>query len=122
MEAVPLGRSQVRRWPGCKGQRSAFRQHGLQKQLGRRTQIGRGRIQTGRASASRNGALIRLDMIASVLKRHRRLSLRELIAALDREFGWQSTESHVTALLYTNQKSSCTPNPIEPLIAPSPGR
>jgi hypothetical protein len=27
-----------------------------------------------------------------------------LIGALDREFGWKSTESNVTALLYTNQK------------------
>jgi hypothetical protein len=45
-----------------------------------------------------------MDMIADVLKRHRRLSLRELMAALDKEFGWKSTESHVTALLYTNQK------------------
>jgi hypothetical protein len=42
-------------------------------------------------------------MIATVLKRHRGLSLRELIATLDREFGWNSTESHVTGLLYTNQ-------------------
>jgi hypothetical protein len=75
-----------------------------QKQLGRRTQIGQGKMQTGRVSASRNGALTRLDMIASVLKHHRGLSLRELIAALDREFGWKSTESHVTGLLYTNQK------------------
>ena len=44
------------------------------------------------------------DTILFVLKRHRGLSLRELIAALDREFDWKSTESHVTALLYTNQK------------------
>jgi hypothetical protein len=43
-------------------------------------------------------------MIAAVLKRHRRLSLRELIAALDKEFGWSSTERHVTGLLYKNQK------------------
>ncbi len=27
-----------------------------------------------------------------------------LIAALDKQFGWKSTESNVTALLYTNQK------------------
>jgi hypothetical protein len=54
--------------------------------------------------AGPNGGLKRMDMIADVLKRHRRLSLRELMAALDKEFGWKSTESHVTALLYTNQK------------------
>jgi hypothetical protein len=74
-----------------------------QQQLGRRTQVGRGKMQPGRAPASRNGGLTRVDMIAAVLKRHRGLSLRELIAALDREFGWKSTESNVTALLYTNQ-------------------
>jgi hypothetical protein len=77
---------------------------GTQKQRGRRTQVGRGKMQTGRAPASRNGGLTRVDMIAAILKRHRGLSLRELIAALDQEFGWKSTESHVTALLYTNQK------------------
>jgi chromosome segregation ATPase len=50
-----------------------------QKQLGRRVQVGRGKMQTGRAPASRNGGLTRVDMIAAVLKRHRGLSLRELI-------------------------------------------
>jgi hypothetical protein len=77
---------------------------GAQKQLGRRTQARRGEMQTGRTSASQNSGLTRLDMIVAVLKRHRGLSLRELIAALDKEFGWRSTESHVTGLLYTNQK------------------
>jgi hypothetical protein len=38
-----------------------------------------------------------------VLKRHRGLSVRELIAALDKEFDWKSAESGVTAHLYTNQ-------------------
>jgi hypothetical protein len=77
---------------------------GAQKQRGRRTQVGRGKMQTGRGPVSQNGGLTRVDMIAAVLKRHRGLSLRELIAALNKEFGWNSTESHVTALLYTNQK------------------
>ena len=75
-----------------------------QKQLGRHTQVGRGKMQTARAPVSQNGGLTRLDMIATVLKRHRGLSLRELITALDKEFGWNSTESHVTGLLYMNQK------------------
>jgi len=80
-----------------------------QTQVGRGTQIGRGKMKTVRAqlvarTASQNGGLKRIDMIAAVLKRHRGLSLRELIAALDKEFGWKSTESNVTALLYTNQK------------------
>jgi hypothetical protein len=92
--------------PAAAMQRAAvsLKATGLQEQLGRRTQVGRGKMQTGRAPASRNGGLTRVDMIAAVLKRHRGLSLRELIAALDRELGWKSTESHVTALLYTNQK------------------
>jgi hypothetical protein len=77
---------------------------GARKQLARSTQVRRGKMQTGRAPASRNGGLTRVDMIAAVLKRYRGLSLRELIAALEREFGWTSTESHVTALLYTNPK------------------
>jgi hypothetical protein len=42
-------------------------------------------------------------MIAAVLKRHRGLSVRDLLAALNQEFGWKSSESNVTALLYTNQ-------------------
>lgn len=54
------------------------------------------------ARASRNGAMKRVDMIAAVLKRHPRLSVRELIAALDREFGWKCGESNLTAHLYTN--------------------
>jgi hypothetical protein len=77
---------------------------GAQKQLGRRTQVGRGKIQTGRTSASRSSGTTRIDMIAAVLKRHRGLSPRELIAALDKEFGWKSSESYVTGLLYTHQK------------------
>jgi hypothetical protein len=92
--------------PAATMQRAAvsLKATGAQKQLGRRTQARRGKMQTGRASASQNSGLTRLDMIVAVLKRHRGLSLRELIAALDKEFGWKSTESHVTGLLYTNQK------------------
>src|SRR5712691_10952238 len=43
---------------------------GAQKQLGRRTQIGPDKMQTGPSPASRNGGLTRVDMIAAVLKRH----------------------------------------------------
>jgi len=92
--------------PAATMQRAAvsLKATGAQQQLGRRTQVGRGKKQTGRAPASRNGGLTRVDIIAAVLKRHRGLSPRELIAALDKEFGWKSTESHITGLLYTNQK------------------
>lgn len=49
-----------------------------------------------------NGAMKRVDMIAAALKRHPRLTVRELIATLDREFGWKCGESNLTAHLYTN--------------------
>jgi len=73
----------------------------LQKQLGRTTRIGRGKTRTGRDArpASQNGGLTWVDMIAGVLKRHRGLSLRELITALDREFGWKYTELQRPAAL-----------------------
>ena len=52
--------------------------------------------------SSRNGAVKRVDMIAAALKRHPRLTVRELLATLDREFGWKCGESNLTAHLYTN--------------------
>jgi hypothetical protein len=52
--------------------------------------------------ASSNGGMKRVDMIAATLKRHPRLTVRELIAALDRQFGWKCGESNLTAHLYTN--------------------
>jgi hypothetical protein len=75
------------------------------KQLGRHTQISRGQTKTGREArtASQNDGLTRVDMIAAVLKRHRRLSVRELIALLDKEFRWKTTESAVTSNLYTRR-------------------
>jgi cell division septum initiation protein DivIVA len=45
---------------------------GVQKQLGRGTRVGRGKTQTGRAPASRNNALTRLDMIFTRTPRARR--------------------------------------------------
>jgi len=59
----------------------------------------------GKAAAparSRNGGMKRVDMIAAALKRHPRLTVRELIAALERDFGWKCGESNLTAHLYTN--------------------
>jgi hypothetical protein len=75
------------------------------QQLGRHTQISRGKTKTGRATrtASQNGGLTRVDMIAAVLRRHRRLTVRELIALLDKEFHWKPTESAVTSNLYTRR-------------------
>jgi hypothetical protein len=76
---------------------------GAQQQLGRRTQVGPGKIQTGRAPASQNGGLTRVDMIAAVLRRHPGRSIRELIALLDQEHHWKTTESAVTGKLYTRR-------------------
>ncbi len=75
------------------------------KPLGRNTQISRGKPKTGRdaRTASQNGGLTRVDMIAAVLRRHPRLSVRELIALLNKEYRWKSTESAVTKHLYTRR-------------------
>src|SRR5712691_5584477 len=60
--------------PAATMQRTAvsLKATGTQPQLEHRAQIGRGKVQTGRAPASQNGGLTRVDMIAAVLKRHSR--------------------------------------------------
>ena len=65
----------------------------------------RSKASTGQArrSASQNGGLTRLDMIAAVLRRHPRRTVRELIALLDKEYRWKTTESAVTGHLYTHR-------------------
>jgi hypothetical protein len=75
------------------------------KQLGRNTQVSRGQTKTGRdaRTASQNGGLTRVDMIAAVLKRHPRRSVQDLIALLDKEYRWKTTESAVTSNLYTRR-------------------
>ena len=80
----------------------------LQKQLGRTTRTGRGNMKSGRAqsvarSASQPGGLTRVDMIAAVLRRHPRRTVRELIALLDQQYRWKTTESAVTGHLYTRR-------------------
>jgi len=74
-------------------------------QIGRNTQIGRGKRKTGpnARAASHNGSLTRVDMIAAVLRRHPRRTVRELIALLDQEYRWKTTESAVTGHLYTRR-------------------
>jgi len=54
--------------------------------------------------AKRDGGIKRVDMISTALKRHPGLSVRELIAAVGKEFGWECTESNITGHLYTNPK------------------
>ena len=69
------------------------------------TTKGRTKRMTAKAgrSGSQNGELTRLDMIAAVLKRHPRRNVRELIALLDKEYRWKTTESAVTGHLYTRR-------------------
>ena len=50
-----------------------------------------------------HGDLNRVEMIAAVLKRHPRRTVRELIALLNKEYRWKTTESAVTRNLYTRR-------------------
>jgi hypothetical protein len=74
-------------------------------QVARNAQIDRGKSKTAPKvrAASHNGGLTRVDMIAAVLRRHPRRTVRELIALLDREYHWTTTESAVTGHLYTHR-------------------
>ena len=54
-------------------------------------------------NSNQNGGLTRIEMIARVLKRHPRRTVRELIGLLDREYQWKTTESAVTGHLYTRR-------------------
>ena len=76
----------------------------VQKQRAPDTQS-RGKTPAGRTTGkvSQNSSLTRVDMIAAVLKRHPRRSVRELIALLDKEYRWKTTESAVTNNLYTRR-------------------
>jgi chromosome segregation ATPase len=64
-----------------------------------------GKTPAGRATrkASQNSDLTRVDMIAAVLKRYPRRTVRELIALLNKEYRWKTTESAVTNNLYTRR-------------------
>jgi chromosome segregation ATPase len=75
------------------------------KQVGRNAQIARSKTKTGpnTRAASQNGGLTRVDMIAAVLRRHPRRTVRELIVLLDQEYRWKTTESAVTGHLYTRR-------------------
>ena len=72
---------------------------------GRPAPVGRSKTPTAtsRRNTSQNGGLTRLDMIAAVLKRHPRRTVRELIALLNKEYRWKTTESAVTGHLYTRR-------------------
>jgi hypothetical protein len=76
----------------------------VQKQRAPDTQS-RGKTPAGRTTGkvSQKSSLTRVDMIGAVLKRHPRRTVRELIALLDKEHHWKTTESAVTNNLYTRR-------------------
>jgi hypothetical protein len=94
--------------PATTRQTASPKARGAQQQLRRATQIGRGKTKTEGAhpvarSGSNDGKLTRVDMMATVLRRHPRRNVRELIALLDKEFRWKTNESAVTGKLYTRR-------------------
>jgi len=96
--------------PATRRQRAAAspKAPGAQEQLGRHTHIGRGKTKIAGAhpvarSASRNGGLTQVEMMAAILRRHPRRTVRELIALLAKEFRWNTNESAVTGKLYTRR-------------------
>jgi len=54
--------------------------------------------------ANSNGKVKRTDLIAAVLQGAPEMTTQEIIMALNKEFGWKSTESNLTGHLYTNPK------------------
>lgn len=95
--------------PAAKVQIAAGRNAtGARKQPGRTTARGLGNIKAAAASsiargASQRGGLTQVDMIAAVLRRHPRRTVRELITLLEKEFRWKAKESAVTGKLYTRR-------------------
>ena len=94
-----------------------------QKQLGGRIQIDGAKTKARRdvRSASKNGNLTRVDMIAAILKRHPRRAVRQLISLLDKEFRWKTTESAVASNLYTRPDKFAHTQTDRATNRPSPG-
>ena len=71
--------------------------------VGRSAQSGSSRAKLGphARAASHDGGLTRIGMMAAVLRRHPRRTVRELIALLNKEYRWKTSESAVTGKLYT---------------------
>jgi hypothetical protein len=77
----------------------------VRQTLARNTQISLGKTKIGSSTqaAGQKGALTRVDMIAAVLRRHPGRSVRQLIALLNKEYRWKTTDSAVTGHLYTRR-------------------
>jgi hypothetical protein len=52
--------------------------------------------------ANESGKVKRPELIAAVLQSNPRMTVQKLITALNKEFGWKTTASGLTAHLYTN--------------------
>jgi hypothetical protein len=52
--------------------------------------------------ANASGKVKRPELIAAVLQANPRMTVQEIITALNKEFGWKSTASNLTGHLYTN--------------------
>lgn len=76
----------------------------------------------GNRSARQNGGLTRVDMIAAVLKRHPRRTVRELIALLDRNTGGRPRKARLPAISILTGTNSCIFRRTAPQIDPSLGR
>jgi hypothetical protein len=92
--------------PVTEGQRATrLKPAGAQKQLGRGARTSRGNMNAARVDVAhrrrQDAGLTRIDMMAGVLRRHPRRTVRELIAPLDKEFHWKASENAVTGKLYT---------------------
>ena len=98
---------QISAAPAAKMQKAAVSTKATtaRKQVERNAQIDRGKTKTAPnpRAASNNGGLTRVEMIGAVLRRHPRRTVRELIALLDRECHWTTTESAVTGHLYIHR-------------------
>src|SRR5262249_53821161 len=75
------------------------------KQLNRSTpNASRSKTKTApNARVANHNGLTRVDILSAALRRHPRRTVRELIAVLDKEYHWKTTESAVTGHLYTRR-------------------
>ena len=76
---------------------------GTQKRRAPNTQSRTKPAEHARRTGSRDDGLTRVDMMAAVLRRHPRRTVRDLIALLEKEYHWKTTESAVTGHLYTRR-------------------
>src|SRR6266849_6344477 len=74
------------------------------RQLGARAQRAASAQLNELREANRKGNVKRTDLIVAVLRGTPGLSVQELIAGLNQEFGWKCTASNLTGHLYTNPK------------------